>query len=175
MFADLELAAPWAARGEAEHATPTQAARFLPSEPGVWPVKTCSSLPLRLSSCTRLPTNSATTIAPFPMIAQASGASKGTAVRNTRRKAPSCAPETRRVDTMWCGLVRAAACLRHASPPSRECVRGAEQRARAPVYSSKLRHGHREDDETVVVRVCHARTRHAITQRRGRLRGWAQV
>ena len=110
MFADLELAAPWAARGEAEHATPTQAARFLPSEPGVWPVKTCSSLPLRLSSCTRLPTNSATTIAPFPMIAQASGSSKGTAVRNTRRKAPSCAPETRR--STLCGVASCA--RRHA-------------------------------------------------------------
>ena len=163
MFADPELAAPWAARGEAEHATPTQAARFLPSEPGVWPVKTCSSLPLRLSSCTRLPTNSATTIAPFPMIAQASGSSKGTAVRNTRRKAPSCVPETMRLDTLWCGLVRAAAC----QPPRAVNACAGQNKAHGPQYSSKLRHGHREDDETVVVRVCHRThtTRHYPTKR----------
>ena len=90
------------------------------------PVKTCSSLPLRLSSCTRLPTNSATTIEPLAMIAQASGSSKGTAVRNTRRKAPSYVFKMRGLDTV--ARPRAAA----RQPPSRGCVRGADK-ARAPV------------------------------------------
>ena len=54
--------------------------------------RACSSRPARLSSCSRRPRNSETTRPrPRATSAQASGASKGTAERSARAKAPSAA------------------------------------------------------------------------------------
>ena len=130
------------------------------------PVKTCSSLPLRLSSCTRLPTNSATTIEPLAMIAQASGSSKGTAVRNTRRKAPSYVYEIRGLDTM--ARPRAAA----RQPPSRGCVRGADKAGTGPSCAACCVTVTEKTTRRLLSVSAIAHTRHAVTNGKGICR-WA--